>query len=104
MYLNALCNRFITADASSCGSASTANAGSTGATVNRMSRYSEWSIPVAAISSTNVVTLRARAAAGRRPAGPQRARGPRARRRLVKLRPSTAPVLPLMGTVPRFSA
>ena len=39
--LKAFCNRFITADASSCGSASTVNVGSTGSRVNRMCRCSE---------------------------------------------------------------
>jgi hypothetical protein len=40
VFLKALCTRFITADARSCGSTSIDKAGSIGSTVNRMCRYS----------------------------------------------------------------
>lgn len=103
VYLNALFSRFMTAEATSCGSALTAICESLASTINRNSRTSAWSVPANAISPMNTLigtrSCRAMFADIRMSDSVLSTRS----RRFIRLLPSTVPVLPLMATVPRLS-
>ncbi len=88
----------------SCGSASIVKVGSIGSTVNRTCRYSECSNPVAAMSSMKATTERRTGVCWPASRRTWDNVWSMTSRRVVKLRPRTAPVLPLIATAPRFSA